>query len=146
MFGGLLKAALGPILDGVLRLIPDKGERARAKEMFEGQMLTAMTSLVQGQLEINKTEAQHSSIFVAGWRPAIGWICGVALGWNFVVQPLLLWGAWIFPEIAPDISTAPKLDTDELMTVLLGMLGLGGLRTYEKRLGVARTHVNKDKK
>ncbi len=146
MFGGLLKAALGPILDGVLRLIPDKGERARAKEMFEGQMLTAMTSLVQGQLEINKMEAQHSSIFVAGWRPAIGWVCGVALAWNFVVQPLLLWGAWIFPEIAPDISSAPKLDTDELMTVLLGMLGLGGLRTYEKRLGVSRETIkSKDK-
>jgi hypothetical protein len=135
MFGGLL--------DGVLRLIPDKGERARAKEMFEGQMLTAMTSLVQGQLEINKQEASHASIFVAGWRPAIGWICGIALGWNFVVQPLLLWGAWMMPEVAPDISSAPKLDTDELMTVLLGMLGLGGLRTYEKRLGVARTGLKK---
>ncbi len=143
MWAGLLKAALGPILDGVLRLIPDKGERARAKEMFEGQMLNAMTSLVQGQLDINKTEAKHGSVFVAGWRPAIGWVCGVALAWNFVIQPLMLWGAWIFPEIAPDISTAPKLDTDELMTVLLGMLGLGGLRTYEKRLGVARTELEK---
>jgi len=90
MFGGLLKAALGPILDGVLRLIPDKGERARAKEMFEGQMLNAMTSLVQGQLEINKTEAQHGSIFVAGWRPFIGWVCGMSLVWNFIIQPLLL--------------------------------------------------------
>ena len=139
MFAGLLKAALSPILDGVLRLIPDKNERERAREMFEGQMLTAMTSLVQGQLEINKTEAQHGSIFVAGWRPAIGWICGVALAWNFIIQPLLLWGAWLFPEVAPDIATAPKLEPDELMTVLLGMLGLGGLRTYEKRLGVART-------
>lgn len=143
MFAGLLKAALGPILDGVLRLIPDKGERARAKEMFEGQMLTAMTSLVQGQLEINKTEAKHGSIFVAGWRPFVGWTCGVALAWNFIVQPLLLWLAWAFPEIALDISTAPKLDTDELMTVLLGMLGLGGLRTYEKRLGVSRQDLEK---
>jgi len=143
MFAGLLKAALGPIMDGVLRFIPDKGERARAKEQFEGQILTAMTSLVQGQLEINKVEASHGSIFVAGWRPAIGWVCGFALAWNFVIQPLLLWGAWIFPDIAPDISTAPKLDTDELMTVLLGMLGLGGLRTYEKRLGVARTGLKK---
>ena len=130
-------------MDGVLRFIPDKGERAKAKELFEGQMLTAMTSLVQGQLEINKQEAKHVSIFVAGWRPAVGWICGVALAWNFVIQPLLLWGAWMFPEVAPDISTAPKLDTDELMTVLLGMLGLGGLRTYEKRLGVSRNTLKK---
>jgi len=143
MFAGLLKAALGPIMEGVLRFIPDKGERARAKEQFEGQILTAMTSLVEGQLEINKVEAAHGSIFVAGWRPAVGWVCGVALAWNFVIQPLLLWSAWLFPEFAPDISTAPKLDTDELMTVLLGMLGLGGLRTYEKRLGVDRKSIKK---
>ena len=141
MFGGLLKAALGPILDGVLRLIPDKGERARAKEMFEGQMLTAMTSLVQGQLEINKAEAQHGSIFVAGWRPFIGWVCGAALVWNFIIQPLLLWIAWMMPDLGIDMSTAPKLDSGELMTVLLGMLGLGGLRTYEKRLGVSRNEL-----
>lgn len=141
MFAGLLKAALGPILDGVLRLIPDKNERARAKEMFEGQMLTAMTSLVQGQLEINKQEAQHGSIFVAGWRPFIGWVCGAALVWNFIIQPLLLWIAWMMPDLGIDMSTAPKLDSGELMTVLLGMLGLGGLRTYEKRLGVSRTKL-----
>ena len=141
MFGGLLKAALGPILDGVLRLIPDKGERARAKEMFEGQMLTAMTSLVQGQLEINKAEAQHGSIFVAGWRPFIGWVCGAALVWNFIIQPLLLWVAWMMPDLGIDMSTAPKLDSGELMTVLLGMLGLGGLRTYEKRFGVSRNEL-----
>jgi hypothetical protein len=142
MFAGLLKAALGPILDGVLRLIPDKGERARAKEMFEGQMLTAMTSLVQGQLEINKMEATHASTFVAGWRPFIGWVCGTALVWNFIIQPLLLWIAWMMPELGIDMSTAPKLDSGELMTVLLGMLGLGGLRTYEKRLGVDRKSLS----
>ena len=138
MWQNLLQTVLGPILDGVLRLIPDKNARAEAKELFEGQMLTAMTSLVAGQLEINKTEAQHTSIFVAGWRPFIGWVCGIALVWNFIVQPLLLWIAWMMPELGIDMSTAPKLDSDELMTVLLGMLGLGGLRTYEKRLSVSR--------
>jgi len=143
LFQGILKAVLGPIMDGVLRLIPDKGERARAKEMFEGQMLDAMTSLVQGQLDINKQEAQHTSIFVAGWRPFIGWVCGTALVWNFIIQPLLLWIAWMLPELGIDMSTAPKLDSGELMTVLLGMLGLGGLRTYEKRLGVERNGMKK---
>jgi len=137
MLGALLKGALGPILDGVLRFIPDKNARAEAKEQFEGQILNAMTSLVEGQLRINEKEAQHGSIFVAGWRPAVGWICGIALGWNFIIQPLLLWISWLIPEGA-DLASAPKLDTGELMTVLLGMLGLGGLRTYEKRIGVAR--------
>ena len=69
MLGNLLKGALGPILDGVLRLIPDKSARAEAKEQFEGQILNAMTSLVEGQLRINEKEASHGSLFVAGWRP-----------------------------------------------------------------------------
>lgn len=137
MLGNLLKGALGPILDGVLKLIPDKNARAEAKEQFEGQILTAMTNLVEGQLRINEQEAQHGSIFVAGWRPAVGWICGFALAWNFILQPLLLYIAWLIPDGAM-LAEAPQLDTGELMTVLLGMLGLGGLRTYEKRIGVAR--------
>ena len=140
MFGDLLKSALGPIMDGVLRLIPDKNARAEAKEQMEGQMLTAMTALVQGQLAVNAKEAEHGSIFVAGWRPAIGWICGLGLAWNFVVQPLIAWVAFLVPG-APDLSGAPQLEIGELMTILGGMLGLGGLRTYEKRLGVARTGV-----
>lgn len=141
MFAGLLKAVTGPILEGVLRFIPDKNKRAEAKEMFDNSMLTALTGLVEGQLEINKQEAKHPSIFVAGWRPFIGWVCGMALVWNFIVQPLLLWLAWMIPDLGIDMSTAPKLDTGELMTVLLGMLGLGGLRTYEKRLGTARENM-----
>lgn len=136
MLGDLVKGALGPIMDGVLRFIPDKNERAKAKEQFETQMLAAMTGLVQGQLQINMKEAQHGSIFVAGWRPAIGWICGIALGWNYILQPIVLWVAFL--SGVEGLDKAPKLDTAELTTILLGMLGLGGLRTYEKRLGVAR--------
>ena len=141
VFAGLIKTALSPILEGVLRFIPDKNKRAEAKELFEGQILTAMTSLVQGQLEINKAEAQHASIFVAGWRPAIGWICGAGIGWNFVIKPIVVWVGFLS---GVDMALAPELDTSELMTLLLGMLGLGGLRTYEKRIGVSRTDI-KDK-
>lgn len=141
-FGTIISGLIGPILGPLIDLIPNKNERERAKEQAETQIIAAMTGLVEGQLKINQQEAQHGSIFVAGWRPAIGWICGAALGWNFIVQPLLLWVAWIIPEGA-DLATAPQLDTGELMTVLLGMLGLGGLRTYEKKIGVARTKVQK---
>lgn len=137
MLGNLLKGVIAPILGPLVDRIPDPNERARAREAAESQMLTALTGLVQGQLAINQKEAEHGSIFVAGWRPAIGWVCGVALFWNFIVQPLLLWIAWLVPEGA-DLATAPKLDTAELMTVLTGMLGLAGYRTYEKNLGVAR--------
>ena len=134
----ILKAVIGPIIKPLIDRIPDKNERARAQEQIESQMLTAMTSLVQGQLSINEKEAQHGSIFVAGWRPAIGWICGVALGWNYILQPIINWVAF---ANGIDLQEAPKLDTAELTTILLGMLGLGGLRTYEKRLGVARKDI-----
>ena len=138
MIAGLLKGVIGPIVDGFLKFIPDKNKRAEAKEQMETQMLIGMTSLVQGQLAINAKEAEHGSIFVAGWRPAIGWICGIALGWNFIIQPI---GSWLAFLSGTDLVGMPTLNTGELSTILLGMLGLGGLRTYEKRLGVARTGV-----
>lgn len=138
----LIKAMVGPIIGPLIKRIPDKNERARAQEDIEQQMLTAMTSLVQGQLAVNAKEAEHASIFVAGWRPAIGWVCGAGLAWNFIVQPLISWIAFLVPG-APDLSGAPQLEIGELMTILGGMLGLGGLRTYEKRLGVARTSTKK---
>jgi hypothetical protein len=138
MLGGLLKATVGPILDGVLKLIPDKNARAEASEIFDGQLLGALSGLVAGQLRINEQEAKHGSIFVSGWRPAIGWICGAGLAWNFVLQPLIMWIAFMF---GADLSDAPTLDVGPLMVLLGGMLGLGGLRTYEKRLGVARKEI-----
>ena len=138
MIGDLIRQAISPILEGVLRLIPDKAARAAARERFEVDMLTAMTSLVAGQLAINQTEAQHKSLFVAGWRPGVGWICALALGWNFLAQPIITWG---FVISGHSIAEAPQLETGELTTILLGMLGLGGLRTYEKRLGVASNNM-----
>jgi hypothetical protein len=152
MLGDLIKSALGPILDGVLRFIPDKNKREEARENFELQMLGAMQGLIQGQLKINEVQAQHGSIFVAGARPFIMWVCGVALGWNYLLQPIFNWGIYVTVlsghidmETANSLQ-APTLDTGELTTILLGMLGLGGLRTYEKRLGVARSDIKKEGK
>jgi hypothetical protein len=87
------------------------------------------------QTEINKIEAQHRSIFVAGWRPFIGWVCGVALLYNFIIRDLL---AWVLLNSNTLISLPPALQMEHLMTVLLGMLGLGGLRTFEKVKGKAK--------
>ena len=138
MLGDLLKGVIGPVVDGFLKFIPDKNQRAEAKEQLESQMLTATMGLVQGQLAINLKEAEHGSIFVAGWRPFIGWTCGVALAWSFVLSPFVSWIAFIN---GVDLKEMPVLDVGPLLTLVLGMLGLGGLRTYEKRLGVARTGV-----
>jgi hypothetical protein len=145
MLGDLIKSMIGPIISPLIDRIPDPNERARAKEQIEVQMLAAMTSLVQGQIETNKEQAKHSSVFVAGARPFIMWVCGVALLWQFFLEPMATWGLVAFAQ--PDtLPPFPKLDIGPLMTLLLGMLGLGGLRTYEKRLGVERNFIrgNKD--
>lgn len=91
---------------------------------------------VQGQIEVNKQEASNPKIFVAGWRPFIGWICGIGLGVQFIVNPLFTWGS----ELATKTHTAipfPSLDLGTLMTLLFGMLGLGAMRTYEKTNGAS---------
>lgn len=93
-------------------------EAIKGKELDPNQLLEIQT-------RINEIEAQHRTVFVAGWRPFIGWVCGVALAYNFVVRDLFIWA------IKPD-EVPPALQMEHLMTVLLGMLGLGGLRTYEK--------------
>jgi len=93
-------------------------EAIKGKELDPNQLLEIQT-------KINELEAQHRTVFVAGWRPFIGWVCGVALAYNFVIRDLFIWA--IKPESIP-----PALQMEHLMTVLLGMLGLGGLRTYEK--------------
>lgn len=121
----------GKVID---RVWPDPAQAASAKlELFKLQQSGELAQMA-GQLEINKAEAASSSVFVAGWRPFIGWICGAALGYTFIVYPLLLWAtaAW-WPGIQP-----PTLGTgDMLFELLLGMLGMGGLRTFEKVRGVA---------
>ena len=98
----------------------DLREAIKGKEIDPDKMM----ELVKVQSEINKMEAQHRSVFVAGWRPFIGWICGVALLYNFIVRDVI---AWLSPNIMP-----PAIQMDQLITILLGMLGLGGLRTFEK--------------
>ena len=127
IFGGLLKTVTGPILEGVLRFIPDKNKRAEAEEVFNSQMLKALSGLVEGQLKINEKEAEHSSIFVAGWRPWIGWVCGAAMAWAYLIRPMAEFGV---AASGVELPPLPVLDLGEMMPVLLGMLGLGGLRTY----------------
>ena len=131
----LLAPMLGPIIDKALDLIPNKNERARAKEVMEADLQKAVMSAAAQQNEINLVEAGSSSVFVAGWRPFIGWICGAGIAWAFIVQPVAVWYIAIFH---PSITTLPQIDTDTLFQLVLAMLGMGGLRTFEKMKGVAR--------
>ena len=109
------------------KIWPDKTEQ-------EKQQIAAAVTLVQGQLAINQAEAANPSVFVAGWRPFIGWICGAACAWNWIGLPITK-AILIFNGIVLNVSPA---DLSEMMPVLLGMLGIGALRTYEKVQGVAK--------
>jgi hypothetical protein len=100
---------------------PDKTEAEKAQ-------LAAAVALVQGQMQINQAEATHQSIFVSGWRPFIGWVCGGGCAWNWIGLPIAKAGL-LLAGYKLEISPA---DLNEMMPLLLGMLGLGGLRTFEK--------------
>lgn len=128
---------LGNLLD---RLFPDPQAAADAKlkvmEMAQrGDLaqLEADVKLAAGQLAVNQAEAASSSLFVSGWRPAVGWCCAAAFGFKFIGGPLLVLVAQYFGHTV----TLPEFDYSEMSTILLGMLGLGGLRTVEKIKNVA---------
>jgi hypothetical protein len=87
------------------------------------------------QLEINKAEAASGSLFKGGWRPAVGWICAIAFGYHFVLQPLLV---FVLTASGVDLPDLPEFDMGTLLTVLGGMLGIGGLRTVEKAKGLTK--------
>jgi len=133
--------ALLPLLGTVLdKLFPDPTAAGEAKlklmqmaQTGELAQLNADLQLATGQIEVNKVEAANQSIFVAGWRPAIGWVCGAAFAFKFVVGPF----AVIVMAMAGHPIELPEFDFTEMSTILLGMLGLGGLRTIEKVKGVA---------
>lgn len=129
----LILPAVTPIIDKLVSLIPNSNERARAKEEFEKQLMEAVNNAAHDQTEINKVEAASSSLFVAGWRPAVGWVCVLGLGYSYLVYPFLLWYAAAYNV---DLHNLPKLETDGLYQLVLAMLGLGTLRTFEKVKGV----------
>jgi hypothetical protein len=131
----MLEALIGPVTGLLDKFIPDADERARLAHEIATMSEKHAQELARGQIEINKTEASHKSMFVAGWRPFVGWTCGVALAWHFVGQPLAVFVITYSGVEAPPL---PVFEMESLLTVLLGMLGLGGLRTFEKTRGVSR--------
>ncbi len=132
LLGALLPELIGVGKQVIGRIFPDPAEQQRA----EMELLQLTDRARQGQLDINKIEAGHRSIFVAGWRPAIGWTCAGALAYAYILRDLIMFATAIAGvELAQPL---PDIDLAGLMPILLGMLGLGGLRTYEKYKGVAK--------
>ena len=144
---------IGGILEGAADLIDifydSDEEKAEAKLKLiklqqDGKLkeFEAKQKVMLAQMEVNKVEASHKSIFVAGWRPFVGWVCGFGVLYSFIVHPLIEWACVIFKlEIV-----APKLETAILINLLLGMLGMAGVRAYEKIKGVDTSSIGKVKK
>ncbi len=128
--------ALIPAISSLLdKIIPDPEAREKAKlELLKDERASELEELRlalsadQMQADINKQEAASQNLFVSGWRPFIGWVCGVAFAYHFIVQPLL---AFAIANSGGSVQL-PAFNMQELSTVLMGMLGLGGLRTLEK--------------
>lgn len=123
-----------PILGRLLDLIPDKNARQRAELEMQAALMRYAAEQGAQQAEINAAEAQHASLFVAGWRPAIGWACASAFIFIYVVSPVVAWIASFWGVEIP----MPKFDTEALMSLTLGMLGLGAMRSFEKWRGVTK--------
>ena len=137
MMWQLVIPAITQVLD---KIIPDPQAAADAKlkalELAQKGDLAALDAelrLALGQLEVNKAEAT-TDMFRGGWRPAVGWVCVVGLAYQFVLQPVLPWLVALFGAQVPPL---PAIDNESLMVLLTGMLGLGGLRTFERVKGKA---------
>ena len=131
----MIQALIGPVTGLLDKFVEGKDQKnALAHEIATLAEKQAHQAAL-AQVEVNKEEAKSRSVFVAGWRPFIGWTCGVALAYHFVLAPIIIFGTTVFGVQIPEL---PVFDMDSLMTVLLGMLGLGGLRTYEKSKGLTK--------
>lgn len=129
---GLFDGVVKPALD---KWIPDAKDRLEAENMVFKGLLT----LDLGQLEVNKQEAAHANIFVAGWRPFIGWVCGASLAYAVIGFSFLNWILQLFTILSGhSVPVLPAPDTTITLEILFAMLGLGGMRTYEKLKNVAR--------
>jgi phenylpyruvate tautomerase PptA (4-oxalocrotonate tautomerase family) len=124
----MFQALIGPVAGLLDKFIEDKDQKNKLAHEIATMADKHSHEIATAQIEVNKEEAKSRSWWIAGWRPACGWICTLAMGYHFIIQPLLIFFLAIF-GLKMDI---PSFDMDTLMTVLLGMLGLGGLRSFEK--------------
>jgi hypothetical protein len=150
-----LSAAFDLGKTAIERIWPDPIRRAEEvrkleelKQAGDLAQLNAHVQLMLGQLKVNEAEAQHSSIFVAGWRPWIGWVGGSAMAYQFVVYPLLLW-VWkvlqIFELVSYNIDPPPVLETGALFSLVTAMLGIGAMRSHDKRAGIDTKKIKGNK-
>jgi len=127
--------AILPIIGSVIdKVIPDNNAKAKAKADIEKALIDNASKINLAQAETNKIEAAHRSVWVSGWRPFLGWVAGCGFAWVFVAAPLV---QWVLVLNGIDVAL-PELQTDVLMELTLAMLGLAGLRSWEKSKGLTK--------
>lgn len=134
-----MAAFIAPLFGLLDRVLPDKAQSNAAKAALVEMQLKGDLDAAAAQVQTNIVEAQSKSTFVAGWRPFVGWVCGVAFAYAFIVQPLLQF-ILVALHSTFDVTKLPQLSMAEISPVLLGMLGLGAARTVEKVMGVNAGH------
>lgn len=130
----MIESLIGPITGLLDKFIPDKDQRARLAHDVATMAQKHAHEISKSQLEVNKVEAAHKSLFVSGWRPFIGWTCGLGMFGNFITIPF---ANFALALLEYDI-VIPLVPLETMMPVLMGMLGLGAMRTYEKKNSVHR--------
>lgn len=123
---------VGQVLD---RTIPDKDAKAKALQDIEKNLVDNATNISLETIKTNQVEATHRSVWVAGWRPAIGWSCSLGIAWLFIGHPIATWVAMLTGN---DSMVMPTIPTDILLELTFAMLGMAGLRTFEKIKGIAK--------
>lgn len=126
----MIQALIGPVTTLLDKFIPDADEKAKIAHELATMGEKHAQELALAQIEVNKAEAASGSIFKGGWRPAVGWVCASAFAYHFVLQPILI---FVVALTGTQLPTLPEFDMSTLLPVLGGMLGIGGLRTYEKQ-------------
>ena len=126
-----ITAVINTVID---RIIPDKAKAQEAKDALAAREQQAFIQQELGQINVNLEEAKSSSVFVAGWRPFVGWVCGMSLAYVALVEPMARFASTVWFKYA---GAFPVIDTNLTMQVLLGMLGMGYLRSQDKKNGVA---------
>jgi hypothetical protein len=125
---GLISSLVGPVSDILDKVVTDKDLKEKLSHDIATMAERHAHEVVKAQIEVNKTEAQHHSMFVAGWRPAIGWVCCLGMAGNFLIIPFVNMAL----ELLETGVVVPMIELDLMMPVLMGMLGLGAMRTVEK--------------
>jgi len=130
----MIETLIGPVTGLLDKFIEDKDQKAKLAHEVATMAQRHAQELAKAQLEVNKAEAAHTSMFVAGWRPAVGWCCVLGMAGNFMVIPFT---NFVLALLEIEV-VIPLIDLETMMPVLMGMLGLGAMRSYEKTKGVSR--------